>query len=422
MPPGWREEALTMKRSSITMGGPVLALMAAVGAAVTVASCASPGTGPAGTAGTPSRTAGPARTATPRPAGSQPAATAPAGTWTLLPAAPVTALPDRSASAWTGQQMIIRGTTWSTHGMQRVTFAYDPATGSWATLPRGPKPPVSEGQDVAVWTGSQLLLIGPTSAAYTPASRTWRAIPRWNLGEPPSSIAAWTGREAIVWGGTCCGGSTRNGGLYNPATGTWRTIPDAPFQSRVGVAGSWTGTELVLAGGWAGHGSSGTFKDGAAYNPVTGQWRAIPPMPRREGGAVAVWDGTEVLFLGGSRPGATGPPARGLAFNPATGTWRELPPMAYPRTGFAAVWTGRQLLVWGGLTGPYKAQVIPPHGEAYNPAGNRWTALPKAPLHGRAMATAVWTGRSMIVWGGSAPNGQATTPFTDGAIYLPGTP
>jgi len=350
------------------------------------------------------------------------AATAPAGTWKLLPAAPVTKPPDNTVGVWTGQQMILRGTRWSTQGMRRVAFAYGPAASSWAVLPRGPKPPVSEGQDVAVWTGSQMLVIGPTSAAYTPATSTWRPIPYPALGGPPSNIAAWTGHEAIVWGGTCCGGTTRVGALYNPATDAWRTIPDAPFQPRAGVEGAWTGTELVLAGGEPRPGTGGAFKNGAAYNPATSQWRPIPRMPRRESSAVAVWDGTEVLFLGGWRPGADQPPAAGLAFNPATNTWRKLPPMAYPRTGFAAVWTGRQLLVWGGLTGPYTAQTLPPHGEAYNPAANRWTALPASPLHGRVAATAVWTGRSMIVWGGWAPNGQTTTRFTDGASYTPRTP
>lgn len=318
----------------------------------------------------------------------QAAAKAPAGTWKLLPAAPVSKLPDRTVSVWTGQQMIIRGTRWSAPGlMRRVTFAYGPATNSWAMLPRGPKPPVSEGQDVAVWTGSQMLLIGPTSAAYTPATSTWQTIPRPGLNGPPSTIAAWTGHEAIVWGGTCCAGTTNTGALYNPVTSTWRTI-QAPFARRVGVEGAWTGTELILAGGWGGLGTGG-LKDGAAYNLAANTWRTIAPMPRREGDAVAVWDGTEVLFLGGLRPGATGPPGQGLAFNPATNTWRKLPRMAYPRTGFAAVWTGHQLLVWGGLTGPYRAPVLPPHGEAYSPATNQWTALPVSPLHD---GTTVYTG------------------------------
>jgi hypothetical protein len=73
------------------------------------------------------------------------------------------------------------------------------------------------------------------------------------------------------------------------------------------------------------------------------------------------------------------------------------------RSGFAAVWTGRYALVWGGLSGRPFTWQPPAHGEAYNPAVNHWAALPGSPLHGRAYPTAVWTGRQMIVWGGSIP-------------------
>jgi hypothetical protein len=120
-----------------------------------------------------------------------------------------------------------------------------------------------------------------------------------------------------------------------------------------------------------------------------------------------VWDGKEVLFIGGYRGGTNQLASHGLAYNPATNRWRWLPSMPYPRDGFAAVWAGHQLLVWGGLTA---ANIPPPHGEAFNPATNRWTALPPAPLRSRAGPTAVWTGRHFIVWGGD---------FTDGAVYTP---
>ncbi len=76
-------------------------------------------------------------------------------------------------------------------------------------------------------------------------------------------------------------------------------------------------------------------------------------MPLDHWGATAVWDGKEVLFIGGSiRAPGTGIrlAVRSLAYNPRTNRWRWLPRMAYPRSGFAAVWTGRQVLVWGGLT------------------------------------------------------------------------
>jgi N-acetylneuraminic acid mutarotase len=67
---------------------------------------------------------------------------------------------------------------------------------------------------------------------------------------------------------------------------------------------------------------------------------------------------------------------------------------------------------------------VPPHGEAYDPATNQWTALPEAPLTGRAGPTAVWTGSQMIVWGGYTTTENYTTSnsYTDGAAYTPGPP
>ena len=82
--------------------------------------------------------------------------------------------------------------------------------------------------------------------------------------------------------------------------------------------------------------------------------------------------------------------------------------MEVNRSEFAAVWTGRQVLVWGGLTGTFQDQKIPPHGAAYTPAASRWSAMPMAPLRGRSNPAAVWTGRQMIVWGGTIPDRRKT--------------
>lgn len=76
------------------------------------------------------------------------------------------------------------------------------------------------------------------------------------------------------------------------------------------------------------------------------------PMPAARSAGTMLWDGTEVLYLGGTRPGARAPSADGFAFTPSTGHWRRLPAMEINRTAFAAVWTGHQMLVWGGWTGP----------------------------------------------------------------------
>jgi Kelch motif len=239
-----------------------------------------------------------------------------------------------------------------------------------------------------------MLVLGLTSAAYNPATNKWHPIARPNLA--PGQINGWTGHEAIVWEGTCCGGQADRGAAYNLATNKWRVFA-SPLERRVGAIGAWTGKELVVAGGVSQPNGRTVkaFRDAAAYNPVTRTWRKLAPMPLGRSDATPVWDGREILFLGGRTGNRLA--AYGMAYNPATNRWRWLPRMQYPRSGFAAVWTGRHVLVWGGLTA---AGIPPPHGEAFDPATSRWTALPIAPLHGRVVSAAAWTGRQMIVWGG----------------------
>jgi N-acetylneuraminic acid mutarotase len=177
---------------------------------------------------------------------------------------------------------------------------------------------------------------------------------------------------------------------------------------------------MIVTGGEtdAGH----FFADAAAYNPATHAWRKLPSMPTPRTDATAVWDGTEVLVVGGwNVVGGRGVwLARGVAFNPTTNTWRWLPAMKFPRQGHVAVWTGSRLLVWGGESKQTGAWVLPPHGEAFDPVANTWTALPTSPLPGRIGAIAVWTGSEMLVWGGQS--GVGLHPLADGAALTPAVP
>jgi N-acetylneuraminic acid mutarotase len=181
----------------------------------------------------------------------------------------------------------------------------------------------------------------------------------------------------------------------------------------------WTGTEFIVAGGEtdvytnpSGEPTQVIDRDAAAYDPRTKTWRKLPPMPMARDGGSAIWDGHEMIVVGGGV-------ARGVAFDPGTNTWRWLAPMRYARTGQVAVWSGNQVLVWGGQMGPWQHPVAPPHGEAYDPTTDRWTAMTRSPLRARVGAVAVWTGAQMIVWGGSSlDEGQ---PFLNGAAFTPGT-
>ena len=84
------------------------------------------------------------------------------------------------------------------------------------------------------------------------------------------------------------------------------------------------------------------------------------------------------------------------------------------RRDATAVWTGKEMIVWGGSDG---SKVLNTGGR-YDPALNQWVALPESPLAARRYHTAVWTGTEMIVWGGrddADPNKPVS--FDDGARF-----
>jgi N-acetylneuraminic acid mutarotase len=330
------------------------------------------------------------------------------GAWQRLPAAPIAA-PDVRISVWTGREMLVFGRAHATPTTSTdVAAAYDPGTRTWRRLapPAGP-PGTYQGTYSAVWTGRQMLVWGPlTAEAYTPATDSWRRLPPApTVSHHAGVVVAWTGRELIGWGGGCCGDSFTDGAAYDPATNRWRRLPRAPLAGGGSPVGDWTGRELVVVAG----------AGAAAYDPRANRWRAIAAPPAARGGASAVWDGREVLLVGGGSSPATRLPATGFAYDPAADRWRRLAAMPSGRMGATAVWDGRRLLVLGGETGRAGAPTLAMRALAYEPAANRWTRLPRGPLSGRLDPAAVRAGRAVIVWGGDARFGEG--PLADGAAF-----
>jgi len=357
-----------------------------------------------------------------------------AGTWQRLPAAPI-APSFGVVSVWTGRQMLIFGRAqpdptlpWSVN----VAAAYDPSRDTWQLLAPPPGPTGNyEGSYSAVWTGNEMLVSGPlTHEAFNPVTNLWRSLPKSVV---PDGIVVWTSREMIGWGGGCCGDASSEGAAYNPATNTRRKLAGSPLAPEQRPIGAWTGRELVL---FVSGNKPTTTKPwparlarAAAYNPVTDTWRRIAPLPAVRTDASAVWDGREVLIVGGTGPPRGGnppaPAAIGFAYNPGTNLWRRLPRMEAGRAGAAAVWTGKRLLIWGGTTStPYGVVKLetPKQGLAFDPKANRWSSFLRAPLLGRLDPAAVWTGQAMIIWGGHKPAIPEGRVFADGAAFRPATP
>ena len=167
---------------------------------------------------------------------------------------------------------------------------------------------------------------------------------------------------------------------------------------------------MTPAGGDRADGPMGPA-DGLAYDPASRAWRRLPAPPRSLSASPgpAVWTGRELLVLdaeGGRQTAAGG--LAGAAYDPVADRWRQLPPS--PRLGGGqllertVLWAGTRLLVWSFWTrpgGPARTSADPDGVAlwAYDPAGDRWTAMeaPSGPVRSSlARASLAWGGREVL--------------------------
>jgi N-acetylneuraminic acid mutarotase len=315
------------------------------------------------------------------------------GTWRMLAPQPY-ALP-YGGHVWTGKQLIVFGrkpVTRATYNPSvNAALAYDPSKNAWRTL----APPADAGIDLGcckvVWTGGRML-VPSRKLSYDPQSGSWRRI----KAALPEGIVVWTGREAIGWGGGCCGDATADGAAYSLATNATRALPRSPLAPSQDPIGAWDGHRLLLfVGGYDPEGKPypARLARGAAYDPSTNGWRRIAPVPVAgpRVGAGAVWTGKTLVVAG------AGPNARStVSYDPRTSTWRRLASMPAGRPGADVLWTGSRVVVWDGTHA----------GLSYDPAANQWATLARPPL--RAAQSVAWTGHSLIAFGGIIGSTAAT--------------
>jgi N-acetylneuraminic acid mutarotase len=275
---------------------------------------------------------------------------------------------------------------------------------------------------------------------YDPGTQTWTRLPADNDTPPGRALhtGVWTGNELIVWGGCtsgerrACHVSLQDGGRFNPATSRWQKIAatsDAPV-ARAEHTAVWTGSEMIVWGGVANYKHLSrpeqSQNTGGRYNPATGRWQATKvdastPIARRDHSAV--WTGTEMIVWGGCDRVITDYACvnyynTGARYNPATDTWSatddEYAPE--PRRHHTAIWAANigKMIVFGGELNGRKLR----DGAMYDPGTNEWTDINYGGPTPRSNHAAVWTGHSMIVFGGEGLiNEFPSTPWQ----YLPGS-
>ncbi len=245
--------------------------------------------------------------------------------------------------------------------------------------------------------------------------------------------AVWTGTEMIVWGGqgnsSGFGYGRNNGAAYNMTADTWRLINQSTIPSGLGSTNGrfdhtavWTGSAMIV---WGGINASTTLNsDGGSYNPTTDSWKAInggPLAPRSLHTAVWATTTNEMIVWGGicSTSSSTAC-SDGAHYDPATDKWTAMPPSPIGgRYRHTMVWTGTELIIWGGQTAPTSGFLK--DGARYDPKTRVWTKFPDplSDIVARTLHTAVWSGKEMLVYGGWVGT-SAGYSLNTGARYLPG--
>jgi N-acetylneuraminic acid mutarotase len=93
----------------------------------------------------------------------------------------------------------------------------------------------------------------------------------------------------------------------------------------------------------------------------------------------------------------------------AQGSWTGPTPAGAPvaRYSHTAVWTGSTMIVWGGYGGA--SATVLGDGARYDPASGTWSPMnATGAATARYKHTAVWTGAKMIIWGGTSSGGNQT--------------
>jgi len=273
--------------------------------------------------------------------------------------------------------------------------------------------------------GACALQRGWVTGPVAPTALTARAL----------ASSVWTGKQMIVWGGytAAFGITTKNDGAsLDVASTTWTMLKTAPSPmsgGRYRHTATWDGTNRMYV--WGGIEGAMTAKDTGAYYDVTkGDWTPLTTTgaPSARGGHGAVWSTTtkELIVWGGctSPPGSftgscSSAASDGFAYDPATDRWTALPP-APP--GFAGrwlhsmEWTGTEVVIWGGQGSGFG---VLKDGARYDPISRVWTTFGTPTISGRAEHASMWSGKELLVWGGTDPGSFTGTALDDGARYLP---
>jgi N-acetylneuraminic acid mutarotase len=234
----------------------------------------------------------------------------------------------------------------------------------------------------------------------------WQTLTSAGLVRQEVSYAEANGKFYLGGGQPSGGGRTTRHQMYDPATGSWTDVAPVPLGLDHAQAINLNGL-IYYIGGLTGF-PGPSIDDVYIYNPATNTWAEGTPMPAgrdRGAGGVAVYGG-KIYYYGGVHTFPNGERAVNWfdVYDPVANTWTQLPDMPTARDHFhAAVLRGRFYAI-GGRDRDIAATTAA--NEAYDFATGAWvTGLAPLPTQRGGFAVGV-TGDEIVVLGGEG-GGQA---------------
>lgn len=235
-------------------------------------------------------------------------------------------------------------------------YEYRPDRGVSRRLPAMPVP--AHHIAITVWNGDVYVFGGFTDGRAS--NRVWRYAPdakKWQaMAEMPRARGALAG-DVIGDRFYAVGGASsalqqhpkvyRVLDVYDFRTDSWTRGPSMPTARHHFGAGAVDG-RLYAVGG-RGSNRSQALNTLERFDPVTGVWERLEPLPQGVGGLQAVgWNGRFIAFGGGDDGDGRWVTPATWSYSPSSGRWTRLADMRVPRHGFAAVVMDGRVYALGG--------------------------------------------------------------------------
>ncbi|MFN0101884.1 MAG: kelch repeat-containing protein [Bryobacteraceae bacterium] len=292
-------------------------------------------------------------------------------------------------------------------------YIYDTVTDTWTT---GAPAPIAGGADhcnVAAANGRLYLLgairigsgfVDGNTYEYNPGTDRWTTVARMTIPRGASGVAS-DGRRIFVAGGLAPNSSVPSFEVFDTETKQWTPLPSMPTPRDHLTAAVVNGKFYAIAGR-----NSRDLAVVEEFDPANNTWRTRASAPTARGGLAGAAVNGRIYVMGGE--GASGTPDQTFKqneeYDPATDRWRALPDMPTPRHGIYAANVGAVIYTPSG--GPRAGANFSNRTEAYVLPPTEAPAVSGGPVNAASYTPESANGLLMTVFGRNlAPGTQVAT-------------